>query len=156
MALPAQIAVSFDFSNGATFGYNGFVIGDPKYGILGTNTLGDSNSPEPVIDLTPNVYQIWISRGRNLQRDNMKLDNAQFVSSIHCHTSTHKTHPALTSANLFHCVRCAFQPQLPRLKSIYSLDMSFHTITPIQRINAFDIVTGKDRKSTRLNSSHRL
>jgi len=42
MALPAQIAVSFDFTNGATFGYNGFVIGDPKYGILGTNTLGDS------------------------------------------------------------------------------------------------------------------
>ena len=69
MALPAQIAVSFDFSNGATFGYNGFVIGDPKYGILGTNTLGDSSSPEPTVDLTPNVYQIWISRGRNIQRD---------------------------------------------------------------------------------------
>ena len=69
MALPAQIAVSFDYSNGATFGYTGFVIGDPKYGILGTNTLGDSTLPEPVIDLTPNVYQISISRGRNLQRD---------------------------------------------------------------------------------------
>jgi len=69
MALPAQIAVSFDYSNGATFGYSGFVIGDPKYGILGTNTLGDSSLPEPVIDLTPNVYQISISRGRNLQRD---------------------------------------------------------------------------------------
>jgi hypothetical protein len=69
MALPAQIAVSFDFSNGATFGYNGFVIGDPKYGVLGTNTLGDSTSPEPTVDLTPNVYQIWISRGRNIQRD---------------------------------------------------------------------------------------
>jgi hypothetical protein len=69
MALPAQIAVSFDYSNGATFGYAGFVIGDPKYGILGTNTLGDSSLPEPVIDLTPNVYQITINRGRNLQRD---------------------------------------------------------------------------------------
>ena len=69
MALPAQIAVSFDYSNGATFGYAGFVIGDPKYGILGTNTLGDSSLPEPVIDLTPNVYQITITRGRNLQRD---------------------------------------------------------------------------------------
>jgi len=69
MALPAQIAVSFDYSNGATFGYSGFVIGDPKYGILGTNTLGTSTLPEPVIDLTPNVYQISISRGRNLQRD---------------------------------------------------------------------------------------
>lgn len=69
MALPAQIAVSFDFSNGATFGYDGFVIGDPKYGILGTSTLGTSSSPEPTIDLTPNVYQISITRGRNLQRD---------------------------------------------------------------------------------------
>lgn len=69
MALPAQIAVSFDFTNGATFGYDGFVIGDPKYGILGTSTLGTSSSPEPTVDLTPNVYQINITRGRNIQRD---------------------------------------------------------------------------------------
>ena len=69
MALPAQIAVSFDFSNGATFGYNGFIIGDPKYGILGTSTLGSSSLPEPTVDLTPNVYQISITRGRNVQRD---------------------------------------------------------------------------------------
>ena len=76
MALPAQIAVSFDYSNGATFGYGGFVIGDPKYGILGTNTLGDSSLPEPVIDLTPNVYQITITRGRNLQRDTYEAGTA--------------------------------------------------------------------------------
>ena len=69
MTLPAQIAVSFDFSNGATFGYDGFVIGDPKYGILGTSTLGTSSLPEPTVDLTPNVYHISITRGRNLQRD---------------------------------------------------------------------------------------
>ena len=69
MALPAQIAVSFDFTNGATFGYDGFVIGDAKYGILGTSTLGTSSSPEPVVDLTPNVYEISITRGRNIQRD---------------------------------------------------------------------------------------
>lgn len=69
MALPAQIAVTFDFSNGATFGYQGFVIGDPKYGILGTSTLGSSTLPEPTVDLTPNVYQISITRGRNIQRD---------------------------------------------------------------------------------------
>jgi hypothetical protein len=69
MALPAQIAVSFDFSNGATFGYNGFIIGDSKYGILGTNTLGTSSLPEPTVDLTPNVYQIAIRRGRNIQKD---------------------------------------------------------------------------------------
>lgn len=69
MTLPAQISVSFDYSNGATFGYQGFVIGDTKYGILGTSTLGTSDLPTPVIDLTPNVYQISITRGRNLQRD---------------------------------------------------------------------------------------
>ena len=69
MALPAQIAVSFDFTNGATFGYDGFVIGDSKYGILGTSTLGTSSSPEPTVDLTPNVYHISITRGRNIQRD---------------------------------------------------------------------------------------
>jgi len=76
MALPAQIAVSFDYSNGATFGYSGFVIGDPKYGILGTNTLGTSDLPEPVIDLTPNVYNISITRGRNIQRDTYEAGTA--------------------------------------------------------------------------------
>jgi hypothetical protein len=76
MALPAAISVSFDYSAGATFGYNGFVIGDPKYGILGTNTLGSSSLPEPVIDLTPNVYQISITRGRNIQRDTYEAGNA--------------------------------------------------------------------------------
>ncbi len=34
MTLPAQIAVSFDFTSGATFGYP-FTIGDEKYGVLG-------------------------------------------------------------------------------------------------------------------------
>jgi len=76
MALPAQISVSFDYSAGATFGYNGFVIGDPKYGILGTNTLGSSSLPEPIIDLTPNVYHISITRGRNIQRDTYEAGNA--------------------------------------------------------------------------------
>lgn len=76
MALPAAISVSFDYSAGATFGYNGFVIGDPKYGILGTNTLGSSSLPDPVIDLTPNVYHISITRGRNIQRDTYEAGNA--------------------------------------------------------------------------------
>ena len=69
MALPAQIAVSFDYSSGAIFGSQGFVIGDAKYGILGTSTLGNSPIANPVVDLTPNVYQISIVRGRNIQRD---------------------------------------------------------------------------------------
>jgi hypothetical protein len=68
MALPAQIAVSFDFTSGATFGYP-FTIGDEKYGVLGTGTLASSTTPEPTVDLTPNVRSISIKRGRNIVRD---------------------------------------------------------------------------------------
>jgi hypothetical protein len=75
MALPAQIAVSFDFSSGATFG-TGFVIGDTKYGILGTSTLGSSDVIIPTVDLTPNVYSISIRRGRNIMRDTYEAGTA--------------------------------------------------------------------------------
>lgn len=68
MTLPAQISVSFDFSSGATFGYP-FTIGDVKYGVLGTGQLASSSVPEPIVDLTDNVYQISIKRGRNIMRD---------------------------------------------------------------------------------------
>jgi hypothetical protein len=68
MSLPAQISVSFDFSSGATFGYP-FTIGDAKYGVLGTGQLASSSVPEPIVDLTDNVYQISIKRGRNIMRD---------------------------------------------------------------------------------------
>lgn len=75
MALPAQIAVSFDYSSGATFG-TGFVIGDSKYGVLGVSRLGESPVVTPVIDLTPDVYQIAIRRGRNIQRDTYEAGTA--------------------------------------------------------------------------------
>lgn len=68
MAIPANISVSFDFSSGATFS-SGFVIGDSKNGIIGVSQLGSSTVIEPTVDLTPNVYQINITRGRNLMRD---------------------------------------------------------------------------------------
>ena len=68
MTLPAEISVSFDFSSGATFGYP-FTIGDAKYGILGTGTLGSSSVPVPIVDLTPNVRNITINRGRDIQSD---------------------------------------------------------------------------------------
>jgi hypothetical protein len=68
MSLPAQITVSFDFSSGATFGYP-MTLGDAKYGLLGTGTLASSAVPEPVVDLTPDVRQISIRRGRNIMRD---------------------------------------------------------------------------------------
>jgi hypothetical protein len=68
VSLPANIAVSFDFSSGATFGYP-FTIGDEKYGVIGVSTFAATEVPDPVIDLTPNVRQISIRRGRNIMRD---------------------------------------------------------------------------------------
>jgi len=68
MSLPANIAVSFDFSSGATFGYP-FTIGDAKYGIIGVSQLAASTVPIPIVDLTPNVRNITINRGRNVQSD---------------------------------------------------------------------------------------
>jgi hypothetical protein len=68
MSLPANIAVSFDFSSGATFGYP-FSIGSDKYGIIGVSQLGGSTVPIPIVDLTPNVRNITINRGRNILSD---------------------------------------------------------------------------------------
>lgn len=75
MALPAQISVSFDFTSGATFGYP-FTIGDAKYGVLGTGTLAATTTPEPTVDLTPDVYSISIKRGRNIMRDTYEAGSA--------------------------------------------------------------------------------
>lgn len=75
MTLPAQIAVSFDTSSGATFGYP-FVIGDAKNGILGVSQLGSSVPPDPIFDLTSMVYSIKITNGRNIQRDTYEAGTA--------------------------------------------------------------------------------
>jgi hypothetical protein len=75
MALPAQIAVSFDFSSGATFGV-GFVIGSPDNGVIGVNAFGASDVVIPVVDLTPNVYSISIRRGRNIMKDTYEAGTA--------------------------------------------------------------------------------
>jgi hypothetical protein len=68
MTLPATISVSFDFSQGATFGY-GFVIGDAINGVIGTSQFGDSPVATPTIDLSSQTRRIRITRGRNVMRD---------------------------------------------------------------------------------------
>ena len=68
MSLPAQIAVSFDFSSGATFGA-GFVIGSPDNGVIGVSSFGSSDVVIPTVDLTHDVYSISIRRGRNVMKD---------------------------------------------------------------------------------------
>jgi hypothetical protein len=75
MALPANISVSFDFSSGAIFGYP-FTIGSAAYGILGVSTLGGSTVPLPIIDLTPQVRNITIDHGRNVQSDTYEAGTA--------------------------------------------------------------------------------
>ena len=74
MTLPATISVSFDFSQGATFGL-GFVIGDDKYGVIGTSAFGDSSVPTPTVDLSDVTRSIKISRGRNIMRDTYESGN---------------------------------------------------------------------------------
>jgi len=73
--LPAQIAVSFDTSSGATFGYP-FVIGDAKNGIIGVSQLGGNIPADPIFDLTDMVYSIKIVNGRNIQRDTYEAGTA--------------------------------------------------------------------------------
>jgi hypothetical protein len=68
MTLPATISVSFDFSQGATFGL-GFVVGDAVNGVIGTSQFGDSPVATPTIDLSSQTRQIRITRGRNIMRD---------------------------------------------------------------------------------------
>lgn len=75
MSLPAQIAVSFDFSSGATFG-TGFVIGSPDNGVIGVNSFGSSDVIIPTVDLTPDVYSISIRRGRNIMKDQYEAGTA--------------------------------------------------------------------------------
>ena len=74
MTLPATISVSFDFSQGATFGYP-FTIGDAKYGVIGVSQFASSEVPEPVIDLSDVTRSIKISRGRNIMRDTYEAGN---------------------------------------------------------------------------------
>jgi hypothetical protein len=75
MTLPATISVSFDFSQGATFGYNGFIIGDAINGVIGTSQFAASAVPEPVVDLSSVTRQITIKRGRNIMRDTYEAGN---------------------------------------------------------------------------------
>jgi hypothetical protein len=74
VTLPATISVSFDFSQGATFGFP-FTIGDPVNGVIGVSQFASSEVPEPVIDLSSQTRQIRISRGRNIMRDTYEAGN---------------------------------------------------------------------------------
>jgi len=74
MALPATISVSFDFSQGATFGIP-FTLNDARFGLIGKGTLGSSAVPNPVVDLSSVTRSIKITRGRNIMRDTYESGN---------------------------------------------------------------------------------
>jgi len=74
MSLPATISVSFDFSQGATFGYP-FTIGDPINGVIGVSQFASTEVPDPVVDLSSVTRSIKISRGRNIMRDTYEAGN---------------------------------------------------------------------------------
>jgi len=74
MALPATISVSFDFSQGATFGIP-FTLNDARFGLIGKGTLGSSAVANPVVDLSSVTRSIKITRGRNIMRDTYESGN---------------------------------------------------------------------------------
>jgi hypothetical protein len=74
MSLPATISVSFDFSQGATFGYP-FTIGDPINGVIGVSQFAATEVPDPVVDLSSVTRSIKISRGRSIMRDTYEAGN---------------------------------------------------------------------------------
>lgn len=68
MAYPqdVKVGVTVDFSSGAIFGYS-FILGDPSYGILGTDVLADSASQ--IVDVSNQASNISIAGGYNLLQD---------------------------------------------------------------------------------------
>ena len=56
MTLPATISVSFDFSQGATFGYP-FTIGDSINGVIGVSQFAATEVSDPVVDLSTPLDQ---------------------------------------------------------------------------------------------------
>jgi hypothetical protein len=75
MTYPITVITTFDFSNGATFGYP-FIIGDPDHGKLGIGTLSDSTSPDYIVDVSNQVGNISIKGGYNLLQDQFEASQA--------------------------------------------------------------------------------
>lgn len=75
MTYPITVNTTFDFSNGATFGFP-FIIGDPVNGVLGTSTLGDATSGTLIVDVSSQVGRISIKTGYNLLQDQFEAGQA--------------------------------------------------------------------------------
>lgn len=78
MTYPVQVGVTFDFSNGAQFGYP-LILDDPQNGLLGSGTLGDV-IPK-IVDISTQVLSINLSGGYNLLSDQFEAAMATFIIS---------------------------------------------------------------------------
>jgi hypothetical protein len=75
MSYPVTVGATFDFSNGATFGYP-IILDDVQNARLGYGTLGES-IPR-IVDISGQVMSIKILGGYNLLRDQFEAANAIF------------------------------------------------------------------------------
>lgn len=74
-AYPVTLKVTIDFSNGAIFGTT-LILGDPDYGQIGYNVLGDAASQ--IVDVTSTTTNISITRGYNLLQDQFDTGRCTF------------------------------------------------------------------------------
>ena len=66
------------FTDGPTFGYGNFIIGDPKNGILGTSTLASSSTGDRIVDVSSQTIKATISGGYNLLLNQFTATSATF------------------------------------------------------------------------------
>lgn len=76
MTYPVQVGVTFDFSNGATFGYP-LILDDPQNGKIGYGTLG-TTIPK-IVDISNQTLGINLQGGYNLLRDQFEAATATFT-----------------------------------------------------------------------------
>jgi len=77
-AYPITPNLTIYFTDGATFGYGNFVIGDPVNGKLGTGTLAASSAGDLVVDVSDRTLQANINTGYNLLQGQFQAGTANF------------------------------------------------------------------------------
>lgn len=76
-AYPITPNLTIYFTEGATFGFP-FIIGDSKYGKLGTGTLGSGSNDNLVVDVSNQAIRAQISMGYNLLQGQFQAGQATF------------------------------------------------------------------------------
>lgn len=66
------------FTDGATFGYGNFIIGDTKNGIIGTNTMASSSTGDRIVDVSSQCVKATLGGGYNLLQGQFQAAQATF------------------------------------------------------------------------------